>query len=291
MKEKLGWLLVISSLAGCEKALNLQLDKQDSKVVVEAQIENGQPPLVTLSHSLDYFNTIDTTILSNSFIHNAVITISEGNNNHVLKEYSQRLATGNSLFFYSNAPGDNFMGATGTKYNLSVAIGGQTYSASTTIPQLTKKIDSLWWKKAPNNTDSTKVVLVAKITDPPGLGNYIRYFTRVNREGFYPGYNSVFDDQIVDGKSYEVSIDKGVSKNEPVKREDRGYLNRGDTVVVKFCNIDKASYDFWRTWEFNFQSIGNPFSSPGKVIGNISNGGLGAFYGYAAQYKSLVIPK
>jgi len=42
---------------------------------------------------------------------------------------------------------------------------------------------------------------------------------------------------------------------------------------------------------FNLQSVGNPFSSPGKVIGNISNNALGAFCGYAAQYRTLIIPK
>jgi len=60
---------------------------------------------------------------------------------------------------------------------------------------------------------------------------------------------------------------------------------------LKLCNIDKATYDFWRTFEFNFQSIGNPFSSPIKVLGNISGNALGYFGGYAAQYRTLIIPK
>ena len=51
----------------------------------------------------------------------------------------------------------------------------------------------------------------------------------------------------------------------------------GDTVTFKFCNIDKATYTFWSSWEFAYQSIGNPFAQPNKVVGNISNGALGAF--------------
>jgi hypothetical protein len=43
--------------------------------------------------------------------------------------------------------------------------------------------------------------------------------------------------------------------------------------------------------EFGYQSIGNTFSSPTKVIGNISNGALGAFCGYAAFYKTIIIRK
>jgi hypothetical protein len=62
-------------------------------------------------------------------------------------------------------------------------------------------------------------------------------------------------------------------------------------VDVKLSNIDKATYDFWRTMEYNYQSIGNPFSSPVQVISNISNGALGYFGGYGSQYTQLSIPQ
>jgi hypothetical protein len=62
-------------------------------------------------------------------------------------------------------------------------------------------------------------------------------------------------------------------------------------VVVKYCNIDKATFDFWRTMEYSYANIGNPFASPNKVLSNIQGGGLGYFGGYAAQYKSINIPK
>jgi Domain of unknown function (DUF4249) len=132
--------------------------------------------------------------------------------------------------------------------------------------------------------------MMIRATDRQGLGDYIRYFTKTNSEPFYPGFNSVFDDQIIDGKTYTIQVDRGVNKN--ANNSDTSlYFRRGDTAVLKLCNIDKATFDFWRTFEFNFQSIGNPFSSPTKVVNNISNGALGYFGGYAAQYRTLVIPK
>jgi hypothetical protein len=107
-----------------------------------------------------------------------------------------------------------------------------------------------------------------------------------------PGIASVFDDQIVDGTTYDFLIDKGFDKNGELNfsDEDYGFFHRGDTVTIKFCNIDKATYDFWRTWEYNYQSNGNPFSSPIKVLSNMDNGALGTFSGYAVQYKSIIIP-
>ena len=118
---------------------------------------------------------------------------------------------------------------------------------------------------------------MVKATDPPGFGDYIRYFTKRNSEPFYPGLTSVFDDQVIDGTSYEVQVDRGVDRNEDLS-EDYNFFDKGDTVTLKLCNIDKATYDFWRTMEYTYASVGNPFSSPTKVISNISGGGAWLFW-------------
>ncbi len=89
---------------------------------------------------------------------------------------------------------------------------------------------------------------------------------------------------------YEIRVDPGIDRNNKISF-DENYFRRGDTVTLKLCNIDRATYKFWLTMEFAYQSIGNPFASPNKVLGNISNGGLGAFSGYAAFYKTITIPE
>lgn len=293
MKRWTGFLMIIIVLTACERDIAIVPTASAPKLVVDAEIENNRPPFILLSRSLNFFSSIDSAELANSFVHNATVSIQEGNTIYPMKEFELRGANGNRIFYYSNDPlyPQQLFGQQGRKYKLSITVDGKLYSSETEIPLLTKTMDSLWWKKAPNNEDTTKVVLMGRVTDPPGLGNYIRYFTSVNNQPFLPGGNSVFDDNIIDGKTYEIQIDKGVNRNEEIEFEEYGFFKRGDTATVKLCNITKPTYDFWRTWEFNFQSIGNPFSSPGKVIGNISNGALGAFCGYAAQYRSLIIPK
>lgn len=293
MKRVIGALFVLMAMTGCERDIDISPIAASPKLVVDAEIETNRPPLIFLSKSLNFFTSIDSAELANSFVHNATVTIQEGNTVYPMKEFEIRGANGNRIFFYSNDPLNSqpLTGQQGKKYKLSISVDGKTYTSETEIPLLTKTIDSLWWKKAPNNEDSAKVVIMAKVTDPPGLGNYIRYFTSVNNQPYFPGSNSVFDDNIIDGKTYDIQIDKGVNRNEEIDFKEYGFFAKGDTAVIKLCNISKPTFDFWRTWEFNFQSIGNPFSSPGKVIGNMSNGALGAFCGYASQYKSLIIPK
>ena len=286
-------LVMLGLLSGCEKAINFQLNDTKEKVVVEAVIEEGQNPKVVLTRSLGYFSNISPDLLANVFVRNAVITISDGNEIRTLIEYPDTLYADLVLYSYSidtlHEPA--FRGQQGRKYFLNIQSEGKEYSAETTIPVMTKTMDSIWWKPAPNNPDSSLVIVMGRFTDPPGLGNYIRYFTDVNGWGFLPGLNSVFDDQIVDGTVYDYQIDKGVDRNEEIKFENYGYFNKGDAVTVKFCNIDKATFDFWRTLEYSYSSIGNPFSSPTRVQGNISGGALGYFGGYAVQFMSLDIPR
>jgi hypothetical protein len=278
----------------CEKAINFNLSASPSQLVVDASIENGKHPLVILSSSLNYFSNINENVLEGSFVHNAVITVSNGSKVQTLKEFPMDSPSGSgTLYYYSSNDSDQadiFVGAFNTSYSLAIAVNGKRYTANTTITSIAKKIDSLWWIPAPDNPDTNLVVLEGQVTDPLGYGNYIRYFTEVNNDLFLPGLTSVFDDQITDGTTYSIEIDQGVDRNLPLNVNTYSYFQKGDSITVKFCNIDKATFDFWRTMEYNYQSIGNPFSSPTQVLGNVSNGALGYFGGYAAQYISLKVP-
>lgn len=290
--------LVLLIFSSCEKTIKLKVQDQPEKLVVDASIENDQFPVVVLSTSLNYFSTISSEELANSFVHDAVITINNGTETSQLKEYSYKDTSGFTLYYYtvdSSDPVTPITGEFNKQYQLNIKTkDAQEYTATTTIPALTKTCDSLWWKQAPNTDDTSLCIMFGTFTDPPGFGNYIRYFTRINRGQFLPGLNSVFDDQFVDGTTYSLQFDMGWDKNnsdKPTAENGYGYAHRGDTVTVKYCNIDQATYNFWNTWEFAWASYGNPFASPVKVLGNVSNGALGAFSGYAAQYKTIIIPK
>ncbi len=294
MKKLAVGVCILFLVLGCEKSITFRLDPPAFQLVVEATIENGQPPVVILTKSLDFFSEINPQILLNSFVHNAEVTISEGTKIHKLIERSYKLPGGIELFYYSvdsANPASLFTGQLNTRYLLNIRSEGKEYTASTTIPALAKKLDSLWWKRSPGNPDSTKVIVMTRVTDPPGYGNYIRYFTKTNNGLFLPGLNSVFDDQIIDGSTYDIEVEQGIDRNAKIDFENYSFFTRGDSVTVKFCNIDKETFDFWRTMEFSYASIGNPFSSPTRVAGNIKGGALGYFGGYAVQYKSLVIPR
>lgn len=284
-------LTLIVLFSSCEKNIDFDLKNAEDLLVVDAEIETAQYPTVVLSKSFDYFSSISPQLLANSFVRNADVRISNGTLTHQLREYPIPLSAGLVAYVYSIDtlnPATAFKGEFNKQYTLTISAGGKTYNAVTTIPALTKFPDSIWFKPTPFATDTTQRDLMVRTTDPPGLGNYIRYFTKRNNQPYLAGDNSVFDDQVIDGTTYTVQVDRGIDRTGLIKN-DTNYFRKNDVVTLKLCNIDKATYTFWTTWEFSSQAIGNPFSQPGKVIGNISNGALGAFCGYAPWFKTVTV--
>lgn len=285
-------ILLIFFFTSCEKAIDIELKPVNDQLVVEAKIETNKPPLVILTKNLNFYSTVTNQLIASSFIKNANVFVTDGDKRIDLSLDSLLSDKPEQSQYFYTYNGTDFLGQVGKQYFLSIQWEGKNYSAKTSIPEITRRIDSLWWEPLIQNkpVDTPLIRVMIKATDKPGLGDYIRYFTKVNQNPFYPGLNSVYDDQIIDGITYIIPIDRGVDKSTAFKENDL-YYRPGDTVTVKISNIDRATYDFWRTFEFNYQSVGNPFSSPIKVLGNISNGAFGYFGGYASQNRTVIIPK
>lgn len=282
-------------LASCEKEVKFNLKSEASKLVVEGVIETGMPPLVRLSKSIGFFSKIDLQTLSDAYVHQAEITVSDGSQTVALKEY--HLTQGSiSLYFYSVDTASQqallFIGTPGKTYQLSIKYGGKTYQSQTSIP-FPKPLDSIW-AVAPPASEMPKDypdsrLLYAQYTDPDTPGNRIRYFTKRNSGPFLPAFYSVYDDEIINGTTIQIQMPAGYQKMDTFNLQTYGYFYKGDTVVVKWCSIDKNVFNFWRTLEYSYGATGNPFSTPVEVSTNISGGALGVWAGYGATYDTLVI--
>src|SRR5436309_1067138 len=97
MRLSILFLLII--LSSCEKNINFTLHESPNVLVVDGSIENGQPPVVFLTKSLDYFGQISPQILANSFVHNAEVYVSNGILTHKLKEYFVDSTGGYRIYF------------------------------------------------------------------------------------------------------------------------------------------------------------------------------------------------
>ncbi|MBC9915250.1 DUF4249 domain-containing protein [Chitinophaga varians] len=280
-------------LSACEKDISVNLQQQEQSLVVEGKFETNRYPQVVLTRSLDYFSRIDAAALLASFVHKAVVTVSDSVRTMTLEEKIVEIPGLGPVFAYvpdTTKTTTVFKGKPGGRYTLKITADNKSYEAVTTIPLPDFHLDTIWWRRTRQGDDTLKARLWARITDAAAPGNYARYFTRTNSGPFLAGLNSTLDDQVVNGTTFEIPVDAGVDKSKRPDPETNGFFNRGDTVTLKFCNVDKATYTFWRALDFAYNSTGNPFASPTKIIGNVP-GAIGYWGGYAVTYKTVIIRK
>ena len=286
MKSTRRWilLLVVSVVFyACTTDPDLEVGAYDRRLVIDGAIEEYGFPKVMLSYSLSYFDGIDSTSIRELVIGTAKVTVSNGTEREVLT-----LKRDMNYFPPYIYQGTSIKGEAGKIYELTVELKGEKYTARTTIPA-PAKLNRIWFEPAANK-DSLGY-LFGELTDDPGAANYYRLFTqRLHKDDRYiPVYLSAIGDQYFNGKSFTFSILRGPENFTNVI--DDLYFSRGDTVKIKFCTMDKAHFDFWRTMERELYVVGNPFSSSGnEIISNIDDKkALGVWGGYGVTYYTFTI--
>jgi hypothetical protein len=290
----LSLVILIFAISSCEKEVHVKLSDGDPSLVVEGAIETGVPPYVVLTTSIGYFAKIDLNTLQNSFVHGAVVKVSDGTKTVNLKEYTiDTGALDNKFSFYSidiNDPAQKMLGEQEKMYKLTIEYKGKTYESSTKIPTPTPLDSVITIVPAiipKNNPDVRQLKIFFK--DPDTAGNFVRYFTKRNKEMYYPGLNSVYSDELINNTYFQTPLSAGENRNTTTGRDSLGFFHPGDSVILKWCAIDKRVYDFYNTFEYAIGTLGSPFATPISVKTNISNGGLGVWAGYGSIYYPLVI--
>lgn len=322
-------LLGICVLFACETVVTYELPVNDTKLVVEGSIENGGAPLVILSRSFPFFGDVNFNDINQLLVKGAIVTVSSSNRSVELLEYDRDRLTALSddefaliepaleqfigfdidsstieflpdITFYTVSPEDvDFLGSPGESYALDIEItehevlGSLNVNAVTSIPQPVV-LDSLWVEAHPNeDIDTNLVQLRARFKDPDTLGDFYRVFNRVNGGPFLTATSSVFDDAFINGESIPFTVTKGqteVDKQEDPDFDVDGYWAPGELAEVKFCVIDRAHYDFWRTVENEKNNLGSPFGSYTILASNFNNDDVvGIWGGYASTISSIII--
>jgi hypothetical protein len=279
------FFLSLTWMISCATEPELESGEYQPKIVIDGWIESGNFPKVMLTSSLSYFASIDSVTIRKLVITTAKITVSDGTQEEILT-----LKKDDNYFPPYIYSGTDIRGEVGKTYTLTVESKGMKYTAQTTIPP-PASFDSLWFQAVPGK-DSLGYIY-GKFADDPGVENFYRVFTeRENKDKrFVPVYLSAIGDQSFNGKSFTFSLLRGPDSFSKVV--DDLYFVSGDTVRIKFCTMDKSSFDFWRTLERELYVVGNPFSSSGNEIKSNIDGSraLGVWGGYGVNYYTLITKK
>lgn len=285
MSKKIIPVLLFAALAiSCEKEIDIELPDVEQKIVCDGGITVGQPAEVTLTWSAGYFDPIDSASLLNYVIQSATVYVTDGITTDTL--YPMIDFNRTIPLFYRGA---NILGQVGATYVLTVVKDGKTVTSTTTIPTPVA-LDSVWFR--PEIPGDSLGFAWAHLTDPVGLGNGYRWYTKRLHEDpdFMAPYGSTFDDNFIEGESFDFAYSRPVAAGSTVPEDNdnrRGYFITGDSIVVKFCAIGEAEAAFFRTFEIEVGNNGNPFASPGVIESNVE-GGLGIFCGYSPTYDTII---
>lgn len=278
--------IVISLFYSCTTDITVDLPDPKEQIVIEGYIEQDEAPYVLLTKNSPFFGGFDLNDVEQYIVHDAIVTVSDGIVTDTLDEQCFTIAAGDSVYTVCIYLAENpaLKGELNKTYHLRVEAEGKVLTASAVIPDLLA-LDSLYYEPHEDPDVDSLVQIVATVSDPDTIGNYVRFFTQRNSETMYPAF--AFDDRFINGQTFSIPIQRAEDPDADYDPDTYGYFWKGDTVIVKWTAISKATYDFWNTLDYETNS-GGPFGSATVIKSNVT-GGLGIWGGYAAFYDTLYI--
>lgn len=313
-KNLLIFILFVSAvLSSCTKEVQLDLPQFVEKVVVEGRIEPGMPPFVILTRTNDFYGSSGIDALANSFVRNAIVTVSDGSNSVVLTEICandidpdllplvseilgidpEELSTINFCAYVSLSL--DFVGEVGKTYSLKVEVGDDIYTSQTKLlpPPV---IDSLYFLIEPNQIEHGFGWCVLN----DNASTYNGYFFETKRihknlqgeqadQFFRYSLSSAFDDTFFNGLTFKFGFTNvGSYRDEEIPDEFKGFYRTNDTVVIKTSSLDYDVFKFHEMKLVQITSEGNPFASPTYIPTNIKGGAIGCWAGFSPRYDTLI---
>jgi Domain of unknown function (DUF4249) len=261
MKSIIYSLVALLVFTSCEKIIELDLNENQSKIVIVGNITNEAGP---------YFVKITkSSVLSNQgenpTIDNAKVTISDNQGTT-----ETLVSIGNGTYQTKN-----IRGTIGRTYTLSATIGTDTYTAQSTMPELVK-LDSV---KVIDSSFGGEVSydFVPIYTDPSVKGNIYRFIFFVNNKLVKSHF--ILDDL----------IQNGTVNTRTLLNIDDLEVKTGDVVKLQMQHVDNKVGLYYTTLvQIADLGIGGG-TTPSNAPNNISNGALGIFSAHTVQEKSIVI--
>lgn len=275
-------VLLLLFFTSCKKDLPIESAAPEQQLVVEGYIEQGRYPRVYLTKTSPYFQKIDSMAMWKLLGSVGKVTIATQSDTEVLT-----LRSNFKQFPPFYFEGTEIKGKVGEEYHLKVELHGKVYTSKTTI---TPPVSLSQLEVKTNPIDASKKYFFIRFLDPALQKNYYKiYVKRIGiDQDFMSCYLSTFTDYLFDGKENSFEVLKGYSPL--TDKEMNRYFQKGDSVHLKFCTINKEQFDYWKKIESLLTISSNPFGlSSAEAPSMIDGGALGIWSGQGASYYSMKV--
>jgi hypothetical protein len=277
-------LLFLVVLISCNKDDFGKEIKVDSKIVVEGWIEEGDVAQVILSRSIPINADIDSTTILNHIIRSAKVTVTDGENEEVLRLKNNNHHIPPFVYY-----GTEIIGKVGKNYTLKVEYLNKRLEATTSIPNSVPISSVDYVKDSPTDT---KGYLFVSFDDPVNGKNFYQIETLLVKHDslFIPAlYGNLNDDNFASPK-VTVQIFRGKSFSFEDHSKYKNYYEDGDLIYVKLRTMDKVGFDFWNSWQNEIINGQSPiFPNTTSLKSNI-DGGIGIWSGYGQSIMLVKTP-
>ncbi len=275
-------LAILFVMNSCTKVIDVNLNKNDPKLVIEAVVNaDSLTHYVTLTNSINFDEDITPPIVSG-----ATITIKEVNSN-TIGTYSFDAQLGKYVL-------TNYLVKEGNTYELTIVSNGKTFTASSTVPTRVK-LDSVKVVKYPFGPNMTYTIVPLR-HDPLGIANYYQFVLKRDDKRVRGIY--VEDDLGLDGQLTLKPIfpdknafgpDTTIASVDKWKKKvgDKDELQDSILVDIEMQCLENKVYRYFFTLSLN---QGNQQSAtPSNPDPLFTNGALGYFSAQTAQKRSIYI--
>jgi hypothetical protein len=267
-------LMIFSGLISCQKVISIDLNSASPQLVVEGNLSDLPGPyFVRLSKTVNFNEITQIPAVTGADI---VISDSTAGTHETLVELKDGVYMTSAL-----------QGIPGHKYKLKIETEGQTYEADSKMPYSTGPFKLVIKSEADNESSSgggngdktVRYRVYYEISDPAEYINYYRFvISHQNRE---ISSRRVFSDQYHNGK---------IIADDFILRDTIDF-NPGDTIGITLENIDRNTYNFFRTLREGAGGLSFLSASPSNPISNITNNGLGYFSANTLVREYVIIPR
>lgn len=254
-------LVLMAMIASCQKVISLKLNNSSPQLVIEGNLTNEDGiQYVVITKSVPFTGTNDFPRVSG-----ALVSVKDDSTGRVFNFHEDTAGV------YSYYP---MRGHTGRKYTMTVTTGGQTYTASSTMPEQVN-LDSVTAKISSFGKSDLRTITV-NYQDPPNEANQYRFVMTVN--GIETSTIFTDDDSFTNGRYVHQDL-----------FENSTDIHYHDTVSVEMQCIDRNVYEYW--FSLSQQQGNGPGggTTPSNPPSNFNNNALGYFSVHTTQTKRIIV--